>query len=103
MPMELSPGEEVKIGTPARYAAATKLRCFRPACGRARVILPGRQILADQIMEFGGAEGFLKRLAAAKLAIEAVGAEQVFVIEDDVVDADHLMFAQGQIVESGRD
>ena len=54
-------------------------------------VLAGRQILADEIVELRGAQRLLKRLAAAQRAVEAVGAEQVFVVEDDVVDADDLV------------
>ena len=84
-----------------RHAGAIRRRheaaMLRPFC----VILACRQIFADEIVELRRAERLLKRLAAAELAIEAIGAEQVFVIEDDVVDADDLILAQGQVVEAG--
>ena len=52
-------------------------------------------------MELGGADRLLERLAAAEGAVEAIGAEQVLVVEDDVVDANDLVFAQRQVVEAG--
>jgi len=38
-------------------------------------------------VELGGAEGLLERLAAAELAVEGIGAEEVLIVEDDVVNA----------------
>jgi hypothetical protein len=52
-------------------------------------------------MKLRSAECFLEFCAAAEGAVEAVGAEQVFVIEDNVVNADDLMFAQLQVIEAG--
>src|SRR5580700_286860 len=45
---------------------------------------------AAEAVELGRTHRFLERLAAAERAIKAIGAQQVFVIEDDVVDANHL-------------
>ena len=59
------------------------------------------EVLADEVVELGGAERLLERLAAAERAEEPVGAEQVLVVEDDVVDADDLVLAQSQVVEVG--
>ena len=53
------------------------------------------------MVELGRAHRLLERLAAAQRAVEAIGAEQVLVVEDDVVDADDLVLAQLQVVQAG--
>ena len=60
----------------------------------------GGQVLAGEVVELGRAHGLLEGLAAAEGAVEAVGAEQVFVVEDDVVDADDLVLAQLDVVHA---
>src|SRR5262249_32905025 len=57
------------------------------------------QVLADQIVEFRRPQGPLKGLSAAQRPVEAIGAEQVFVVENNVVDSDDLVFAQLQVIQ----
>jgi hypothetical protein len=58
-----------------------------------RLLLALAQVLADEVVELGRAHRVLERLAAAQGAEELVGAEQVLVVEHDVVDADDLVFS----------
>src|SRR5437588_12574468 len=51
-------------------------------------------------MKLRGPHRLLKRLAATEGAVEAVGAEQFLVVEDDVVNANDLVFEELQVVKS---
>src|SRR5262245_24324744 len=66
----------------------------------ASLVFARGQVLADEMMKFRRAQSLLKRVAATQRAIKAVRAEQVFIVEHDVVDADNAVFAQLQVVES---
>src|SRR5207245_3598337 len=59
-----------------------------------------RQVLADQMMKLDLAEGFFERFAPAQLPVKLVGAEQVLVVEDDVVNPDDLIFTKLEVVQS---
>src|SRR5260370_5104065 len=51
-------------------------------------------------MKLGGAKCFLKSLAPAQRSVKLVGAEQVLVVEDDVVNPDNLVFTELEIVQA---
>src|SRR5262245_18706327 len=68
---------------------------------RRRVILACREVLADEIVKLRRAKGLLKGFAAAQGRIELVGAKQILVIEDDVVDANDLMLAELEVIQPG--
>ncbi len=59
-------------------------------------------VFAEEIMEFVGAHGPLELATADDLADEGVGVEQDGVVEEDVVDADDVAFAQFDVVEKRR-
>ena len=50
-------------------------------------------------MKFGGSHRPGEDVVADQLAIERVGVEQGLVVEDDVVDPDHVVLPQREIVE----
>src|SRR5205085_6999717 len=81
-----------------RHAGA--VCCHKQASATAAaLVLARRQVLADEIMKLRRPERLLERRAAAQRAVEAIRAEQVFVIEDDVINSDHLVLAQLEIVQ----
>ena len=67
----------------------------------ADLVLARSQVFANEVVELRGSHDPLKGVAAAQRSVKLVRAEQVLVVKDDVVDADHLVLAQLQIVEPG--
>ena len=57
------------------------------------------QILADQVVELGGAHRAVELRRGDQLAVEGVGREQHVVVEEDVVDADDALLAQAGVVD----
>src|SRR5262245_45701115 len=51
-------------------------------------------------MKLRGAERLLERLAATECAIKAIRSKEIFVVENDIVDANDLLFAQLEVVQS---
>src|SRR5438876_12070123 len=58
------------------------------------------QIFSDEVMKLGGAKCFLKRLTPAQRPVEPIGAEQVLVVEDDVVNPDDLVFTELEVIQA---
>ena len=59
-------------------------------------------VFAEEVVKFVGAHGPLEFAAADDLADEGVGVEEDGVIEEDVVDADDVAFAELDVVEERR-
>ena len=59
------------------------------------------QVAADLVVELGGSHRLGEDVLADQFAVKAVGVEQRLVVEDDIVDPDDRVFAEGEVVEVG--
>ena len=102
IPFQLQRGDVHADGAVARRTgedrhAATIRRRQERLPDSARLLLALGQILADEVVKLRRAEGLLERIASQQGAIKLIGAEQIFVVEDNVVDANHLVLPQFQV------
>src|SRR5271157_4554235 len=59
------------------------------------------KVAADLVVKLGSSHGPGEGLVANQLAVERIGVEQGLVVEDHVIDADHVVLPQGIVVEVG--
>ena len=97
MPIELSPGELVKIGTAHTIGGAEQAVSFNAKSSLALI-----DIFAEQVMKFVRAHRALKLGPLDHLPHKGVGIQQHVVIEQHVVNANDAVVAQLDVIEKRR-